>query len=359
MHRLISTADIAVAFIYTQATYAVDPNALESAYWRFEEGTANEIVPSGDNKVPDEINANHLMRWTPEPPDPPDDTAPMYTTDVPGAVVPRKNTSNTLAMQFSRHTGGGDDLFSSLKNINNPIIEHGFTLEASFKTTFVGGGADAFQGVVSKEGAVLSGLPRLALKIRGDDGLLHLEMFDGSGAHRNVYSGSPMVPDKWYHAAVVNTGTSVSLYLDSGDGLGYVLQGQDILQGGALFTDDANQSAWTVGRAQYYNNPADWFDGVIDEVRLTNVVLDPEDFLWAEAPTPGDFNDDSRVDEADLLIFEACFTGPQIPYDPENLASGCTLTPDSQGIIRADMDSDTDVDQLDFGLFQAQFGIVP
>jgi hypothetical protein len=65
-----------------------------------------------------------------------------------------------------------------------------------------------------------------------------------------------------------------------------------------------------------------------------------------------DFDGDCDVDQNDLDIFEACSTGPAIPYDPQNLPPGCTLTPDVQGIIPADSDDDGDVDQNDFAIVQ-------
>ena len=70
---------------------------------------------------------------------------------------------------------------------------------------------------------------------------------------------------------------------------------------------------------------------------------------------PADFNGDGFVDEADFAIFEACFTGPAVPYDPNDLPPGCTLVPDGEGFIAADFDRDGDVDHSDFGIFQRCF----
>ena len=68
-----------------------------------------------------------------------------------------------------------------------------------------------------------------------------------------------------------------------------------------------------------------------------------------------DLDQDGDVDAADYLIFAACMTGPAIPYDPDNLSSGCTLVPDAEGRIAADFDRDGDVDQDDFGVFQRRW----
>lgn len=71
------------------------------------------------------------------------------------------------------------------------------------------------------------------------------------------------------------------------------------------------------------------------------------------ADLDGDGDVDSGLAGADDLdIFEACVTGPAIPYNPAALPLGCTLTPDGNGKIAADLDADGNVDQTDFGVFQ-------
>jgi hypothetical protein len=77
------------------------------------------------------------------------------------------------------------------------------------------------------------------------------------------------------------------------------------------------------------------------------------DWQYLRVPfIPPDFDWDGDVDEVDLATFVACRTGPDIPYDPDNLPSGCTLTPDADGFIEADFDRDGDVDQEDFAVMQ-------
>jgi hypothetical protein len=71
---------------------------------------------------------------------------------------------------------------------------------------------------------------------------------------------------------------------------------------------------------------------------------------------PADFNQDCSVDTQDLAIFEACASGPAIPYNPAALPPGCTLTPDGSEHIAADFNGDGSVDQSDFGIFQRCYG---
>ena len=278
-----------------RTSLAVDPNPLENAYWRFEEGPLGSTVAEGADSVLDSINENHMERWT--APDPPTDrTAPTFTNDVPAPMIPQTGEANTLALDFAPHPGGGDDIYTDFndKNINNPLVD-AMTVEVSFKMKFVGSieGLDPFQGLVAKEAAgdetQLENLPVFVIKVR-DTGVLQVELFDGSGTRREVTTSWPLAENQWYHAAAVNDGTTLKFYVDSNDGNGYVLQGtaEDLTDGalwqGGVGVNDDNTS-WTIGRAQYAGSPADWADAIIDEVRISNTALDPTQFLFA-APAP-------------------------------------------------------------------------
>jgi len=266
---------------------AVDPNPLQSAYWRFEEGVDGTNVASGADVVLDSINANNLRAGD----DP--NTAPRYTSTA--APLPlQSGLSNNLAFDFTPHAGGGDDLFTNdaencfIRNgmIGPPVAPDvtGFTLEAAFRPDIVGGGS--YMGIVSKEGMPPQGPePTLALKVRGDSGNLQIELIDQEGTRRDVQSTAPLTAGQWYAAAAVNDGSTLSLYLN--DGSGYVLQGSTSVSG-ALYqggTENSWDRNWTIGRAAYNDGPADWFDGIIDEVRLSNSALAPSEFLFVPEPS--------------------------------------------------------------------------
>jgi hypothetical protein len=92
--------------------------------------------------------------------------------------------------------------------------------------------------------------------------------------------------------------------------MGYQLQGQIPLTGGALYQgDDPNNPdwdrPWVVGRAEFGGGPADWFDGIIDEVRISNTALTPSQFLFAPPAegVDGDYNDNGFVDAADYVLW--------------------------------------------------------
>ncbi len=305
--RLVSSLFI-LALLPLTAEADTAPNPLQSAYWRFEEGSNFSSVNfSTPNSVLDSINQNHLSAFAAN-------TSPAYTNDVPPTPL-KSGLPNTLALDFIPHTGGGDDLFTafnpsnpSISKINNGIIAAGggFTLEAAFKPNNPG----TFAAIASKEGRPGGSRPEqtLELKTRGDTSLLQIELWDGSGNLKQVSSLAPLNVSQWYYAAVVDTGSTLSLYLDSNNGSGYQLQGSVPVSGAFYQAVPANPSwdnSWTVGRGQYNGAPADWFDGVIDEVRLSNTALSPSQFLFAPATTTlaGDYNNNGRVDAADYVLW--------------------------------------------------------
>jgi hypothetical protein len=51
-------------------------------------------------------------------------------------------------------------------------------------------------------------------------------------------------------------------------------------------------------------------------------------------------------------MFVACATGSQIPYDLQHLPAGCLLMPNNLDFLPADFNGDGDVDQDDFGILQ-------
>lgn len=77
--------------------------------------------------------------------------------------------------------------------------------------------------------------------------------------------------------------------------------------------------------------------------------------LKEEILVPPDFDEDCDVDTDDFDAFVACQTGPDVPYNPQNLPVGCALALDDEDILAADFDRDGDLDQTDFAAFQRCF----
>ena len=91
-----------------------------------------------------------------------------------------------------------------------------------------------------------------------------------------------------------------------------------MVAGGAFYqgvpVNPSWDNSWTVGRGQFGGGPADWFDGIIDEVRISNTALPPSQFLFAPAGPAllGDYNDNGKVDAADYVVWRKTnINGPQ------------------------------------------------
>jgi hypothetical protein len=322
--------------------FAVDPNPLQSAYWRFEEGTAGSPVePRNSDVVVDSTNDNNLRAFMNETVD----AAPSYIGTVPPTPL-ASGLPNTLALDFIPN----QDLYANEQQINNGIIAPGggFTVEAAFMTN----NPALFAGIVGKEGrpglgklngVFVENLQTFVLKTRADNSLLQVEQWDGGEVMLGeepvqVSSLAPLVSGQWYYAAVVNDGSTLSLWLDSNDGSGYQLQGSTELMGGALYQGDDPENPnwdrpWTVGRGEFGGGPADFFDGIIDEVRITNAPLSPSQFLFAPAlpRVDGDYNDNGIVDAADYVVWrDRLGQSVTIPND----ATPGTVTPEDYEVWR-------------------------
>lgn len=350
--HLVTSALLLLAVLSTIAR-ATPPNPLESAYWRFEEGSnLAQVNATVADPVHDSINQNHLDAFTPA-------SAPTYTSAVPPTML-KSGFANTLALDFIRTPGANDDLFTLFsdgeqgkglaKKINNGIISPGggFTVEAAFNTTTT----TDFQAIIAKEGRPALGklggdftenLPTFVVKTRGDNQLLQVEMWDAARNLVQVSSLAPVIPGQWYYTAVVNNGTTLSLYLNSNDGQGYQLQGSTAVNGALYQGDDplnpSWDNSWTIGRGQFGGGPADFFDGSIDEVRLTNSALSPSQFLFAPASAAinGDYNNNGIVDAADYTVWR------------DNLGRSVTLPNDT---------TPGTVTQADYTVWKSNFGAV-
>jgi hypothetical protein len=298
--HMVGVAAFTLFISSAHLAFAVSPNPLQSAYWRFDEATATAgtpVVPGDNDAVRDSINANHMRAYDAG-------TTPDYTATV--APTPLKSgLANNLALNFSVHDDLYTDISTTTKPIDNGMIGPpvapnvtGFTIEAAFQPSALD---STYNGIIGKEGQPNGPLETLELKIRGDTHVLQIEHFDKAGNLVQVSSPNPMNVGQWYYTAVVNNGANLSLYLDSNDGNGYVLQGSTPVNG-ALYQGTNNDwdKTWSIGRGFYNNAPADWFNGVIDEVRLSNSALQPWQFLFAPQ---GDYNGDKKVDAADYAVW--------------------------------------------------------
>ncbi len=104
--------------------------------------------------------------------------------------------------------------------------------------------------------------------------------FKTAGGNTWILDGDYVpVVNKWYALAVESDGVTLSMWLD--DGSGYTQIGNlDILG----YTPEANAITntainWTFGRGWYGGNQADRINGMMDNIRFSDVALTPGEFI--------------------------------------------------------------------------------
>jgi hypothetical protein len=238
------------------------------AHWQFNEGPLGSDVPAAENQVLDASgNGNHLRTWSAG-------TSPTYLNDTSFDPLPLTGEGNVLALNFTPNR----DLYTEGKPINSHLF-NAWTIEASFKAHVT----SRWQVVVGKDGNPASAPPPLSLKLLATDGRLEMGLVDGSGQWRTVLSQQPLQAGVWYSAAGTATSTEMALWLKGPAGAAYVLQGTAGISGAFRDYNGLNRT-WTIGRGMWNGNITDWFDGVIDQVRISDVALEPSRFLAAPRP---------------------------------------------------------------------------
>ena len=252
------------------------------AYWRFEDDRVGQYVPhnrniSGGFAVADVSgHKNHLYAFK-------RGTAPRIAAHgVPG-TVPLTGLPNARCLDDTAAPveAGSRDLFTSPPrsrthmNALNGFQLTRWTVEASFNVKAL----DRTHAIVGKDGKPTA-LPQapLQLKVRQDDGRIQIEALDALGARREVRSTFKVAPGSWYHVAAVSDGKTLSLYVDSDDGKGCVLQGRTDFAGALV----NSYGTWTVGRGYFAGKMTDDARALIDEVRISSAALSPERFLHAK-----------------------------------------------------------------------------
>jgi len=244
-----------------------DPNNHTIAYWRFEEGTAGHAHSGHDDGFYQDYSSNtyNLSAWGSE-------VNPTASSDVKSAIVPRTGENNNLSLLFN----GSSTVISgnSSSGLNTHDFSSGITVELIAK--FNAGGTVA---AIAKTGRPSSaGDPTCTIKRRSNN-ILQFTIFDGAGTKHNLLSAADVVPvGSWCYIAGVCNDSTVNLYILRDGDAGYQLIASDSgVSGGALYSGNEK---WSVGAGRWSNNyPDGYVDGLIDEVRISDIALPVELFL--------------------------------------------------------------------------------
>lgn len=265
------------ALVAGMSLFAPPVQADVIAYWRFEEGSLGNPVPAsgtgGDvafaNTVLDSSgHGNHLRTYD-------TNTAPTY---IPAndPSVPATGAGNTLALDFGN---GNRDLYTAGNPIGSQVFNQ-WTVEASVRVDV----HDRWQVFVGKDGKPSANLaePPFWLKHSDASDLFELMAIDSTETARLISSNFIPELGQWYHLAGVSDGSNMSFYIKGPSDSDYVLQGT-LPFTGSLINSTAD---WTVGRGAWDGGITDWIDGGVDEVRISNEVFAPSEFLFAASTVP-------------------------------------------------------------------------
>ncbi|HEY3267288.1 MAG TPA: carboxypeptidase regulatory-like domain-containing protein [Armatimonadota bacterium] len=226
----------------------------------------------------------------------------VYKSDVPFSSIPQTGVANNFSV---KNSGGSPGMWNNTLRTWSPSA---WTVEASFKPE--NGGWRTIVGRDSRAAATQPGGDanaaalyfqlqpenRVAVTFQDVMGYGYTAVSAAGAVQGFDYGTDPDgLTGKWYSMAGVSDGSKLSLYLnDIASGKGYQLVAQTdlTLQGStntALTVGLGSGSDWTagdfsVGRGLYNGGHVDRAYGFIDEVRLSDTALTPNQFL-AAAPT--------------------------------------------------------------------------
>jgi hypothetical protein len=220
-----------------------------------------------------------------------------YDPAVPWSVVPQTGDPNGF---FAKNSGDYPALFT-WSNQSSPTGTNidtwtslTWTIEASFYTTALG----AYRTVVGREGNGVETANANAAPVyfqMQNNNRFRIAYVDASGVSRSVEdTTTTLTANQWYSYAATCDGLTLKLYRRGPGETTYVLAGSlDVSAStdAALINpgNDMNGQpwGWTIGRGRYgtsddpgQNHGDRWFGG-IDEVRISNVALDPSVLLAA------------------------------------------------------------------------------
>jgi hypothetical protein len=271
------------------------------AYWRFEDRPVGAIAPdTGRNvqqvcaTVDSSFNGNDLYTYIPE-------SRPTFSDRVPAAGVPQTGCLNRTCLDTysaPSYKGYGRDVythsdFSHASPIDiQKITPREWTIEASVSPhplpRFAGVERESFpQTFVGRDATYapreLDDPPRLALQINARQRFA-IRFADVQGRfHEAVAEKVPVQFDHWYHVAAASDGRWLRLYVNYGNGRGYQLCASTALPDDEYTSLGKGEdiAEWTIGRGHVGKAPGEWFHGLIDEVRISDVARKPDEMLFS------------------------------------------------------------------------------
>jgi hypothetical protein len=268
------------------------------AYWRFEDWPLGTVLPHTDaNRNPvrattdSSFNGNDLFVYQSPY------QQPRIIGDVPAGAVPQSGAANRGCLENSippSHQGHSDlytkSQFSHAAPLDiQTIAPAQWAIEASVKAKSLLGAVQTFigrdgcrQSVSPKSPDWIS--PRLVFQITAGNRFA-ISFIDGHQRfHQAIAEQLSLSAGHWYNVAATSDGRTLRLYVDTGDGQGYRLQAETALPktGSTALGIGISDAEWSVGRGRdrVLGGPGEYFNGWIDEVRISDIARGPSEFLF-------------------------------------------------------------------------------
>ena len=206
-------------------------------------------------------------------------------------VAPVNRTNTTLSVENQPGTccpvlSSQDDLEVGGVNVGTLAT---WSIEASVRFKGVGG----WQSMVAKDGvgqATNGDLQQAPLYFqkKGDGtNQFRINYVDAAGYGHVVDSTTVAVTNQWYHVVATNDGSTMKLYVNNVLENSLDLTASPSTNLAMVALDEAGFEgtgttvpyAWSLARGMYNDGHGDRLDGFIDDVRISNVALDPSAFL--------------------------------------------------------------------------------
>jgi len=254
---------IAFAFVSMIVFLVLTPHSVAGtvAYYRFEEGTPNATASGAGNVLDSSGNGLNGTALN----------GPVYRSAVPVPTVPQTGAPNNLSMQFA----GTGQTRVFIPDSSQFSITHSLTIEAYFNVTAI----PNFAGSIFFRGDDRNGFDPYFLNV--EPGLIRFGIGDASNNSALVTAPLPGF-NQWIFAAGVldTTNHTMSLYVNGA--LANTISTNIIPLGPLVSTEEPGVAIG--GHPSTFYGDFMTFDGLIDEVRLSDTALTPSQFI--DAPEP-------------------------------------------------------------------------
>ena len=344
-----TTVAVAIVVIVVVVGGVVSAQAATVAYWRFEgnEGMAvadGTPVPMIGTPMRDEVGGSHLVGYAAGPSWQGDDAGDLFGAAVPNPDPLDTDSNGTLnANGVNTRSLRLDTTPHYVKTPDNDMLDFSgpFTIEGFFRIDSEPAPTQSELFVYKRDNAAGGLGYQMWMDKYGRVGFL---VDNGPIVARvgwddidNNHNANLLDDGQWHHFAGIRDDINdLHIYIDGVEDTEPWTNGITNLGG-----DLSNNFGLRIGSAGLNG-----MTGYLDEIRLSNVALTPDQFLNASVSLGGDYNGDGVVDAADYTVWQ--------DHLGDTGAPGAVLGDGTSDDLLGTPDGD--VDQFDYAFWKQKFG---